>query len=97
MRVQRKTTARGYGNAHQQMRKRINAQVQRGLVCCTRCGRWIAPGTPWDLDHSDDRNGYRGASHATCNRSAGGRIGGRAKRKAALPPNPSPVWRADWY
>ncbi len=69
------TTARGYGWKHQQARKRWARLVELGDAFCSRCGRPIVPGMPWDLDHSDDRGEYRGASHRTCNRRAGGRNG----------------------
>jgi hypothetical protein len=48
---------------------------------CARCGVPIAPGQAWDLDHDDDRAGYRGPAHASCNRRAGGRLG--VARRAA--------------
>ena len=63
------TTSRGYGSAHQRLRRAWARQVQAGLVCWARCGLRIPPGTPWDLDHTDDRRGYLGPSHATCNRA----------------------------
>ena len=65
----RSTSARGYGAAHQQLRKRWQAQVATGLVACARCGVAIGPWEPWDLDHRDDRAGYVGASHVRCNRA----------------------------
>ena len=41
----------------------------------------MLPGQPLDLDHTDDRAGYLGMSHATCNRRAGGQAG-QARRRA---------------
>ena len=64
---------------HFRRRREWDAKVQRGEcycaapVCHNPGGRWIAPGTPWDLDHTADRTGYRGPSHARCNRSTTGR------------------------
>ncbi len=74
---QRSTAARGYGNEHQKMRKIVARQVERGEAMCARCGGWIAPGTPWHLDHDDlDRSHYIGPSHEVCNLRA-------ARRRAA--------------
>jgi hypothetical protein len=42
---------------------------------CHFCGRPMLPGQPLDLDHAPDGRGYRGVSHASCNRSDGGRKG----------------------
>lgn len=63
------TTARGYGSSHQRLRKLLlpNAHGQP----CTRCGKPLKPGQPLDLDHTDDRSGYRGLAHRSCNRRAG--------------------------
>jgi hypothetical protein len=63
------TTARQYGAGHQAFRARIARLVNRGTEVCARCGFLIVPGEAWDLDHSDDRRGYLGPSHARCNRS----------------------------
>jgi hypothetical protein len=41
------TTARGYGHAHQQERKRWSRLVDSGIAVCCRCGGLIPPGTPW--------------------------------------------------
>jgi hypothetical protein len=64
---------RGYGYHHQQVRKQWAKVVAAGDALCARCGRWIKPGTPWDLDHDDSdprRKKYLGPSHAKCNRGA---------------------------
>jgi hypothetical protein len=65
------TTARGYGAEHQRERDRWRVVVERGDAVCVRCSTWIVPGSSWDLDHTDERDGYLGAAHASCNRSAG--------------------------
>lgn len=63
------TTERGYGAAHQKERQRWARLVETGKANCTRCLNPIKPDQPWDLDHNDDRTGYLGAAHQTCNRS----------------------------
>lgn len=70
-----RTTRRGYGWAHQQLRARFAPQVAAGLVSCARCGKLILPWEPWDLGHSDvDRSVYTGpepeSARATSNRRA---------------------------
>ena len=50
-----------------------NNVMSTGQAFCARCGGWIQPGTAWDLDHTTDRTGYLGPSHAPCNRAAGAR------------------------
>ena len=67
-----KTTAqRGYGAAHDRLRKRWKPIVDRGEATCARCHQPIQPGTPWDLGHIDtDRTRYNGPEHRTCNRGA---------------------------
>ncbi|TBL44256.1 hypothetical protein EYA84_02100 [Verrucosispora sp. SN26_14.1] len=64
---------RGYGPEHEAERRRWQPDVEAGRVDChaTTCvmpSRRIQPGQDWDLDHTDDRRGYRGPSHAPCNR-----------------------------
>lgn len=82
-----KTAARGYDGAHQKKRDRWKDAIARGEVTCSRpeCGKLIFPGEPWDLDHTDDRTGYLGPSHRSCNRRAGA-IKGNQARGAVAPP-----------
>ncbi len=76
--MQPKTTSqRGYGSEHRAERERWRPLVKAGeaqcaAIACLKPNRHIAPGDAWDLDHNDDRTGYRGPAHAGCNRSAGG-------------------------
>jgi hypothetical protein len=71
----RTTTTRGYGAQHQQERAKWVAIVDAGDTKCARCHALIKADQAWDLDHNDDRTGYIGPSHVSCNRSAGGRNG----------------------
>ena len=69
----RSTAARGYGSAHQALRKRLAPLVASGQMRCAPCGGLILPGTPFDLGHADgDRTRYHGLEHAACNRRAAG-------------------------
>jgi hypothetical protein len=95
------TVARGYGAAHQALRKRVAADVEAGIAFCTapecvvRAGRWIPPGSPFDLGHLPDRSGYAGPQHPVCNRRDGGKRGNppgidpKTRRKS----RPVKVWR----
>jgi len=69
-----------YGGPHQAIRKALLPYAVGSA--CARCSRAILPGQQVDLDHNDDRVGYRGWSHPRCNRSAGGRLGNERKRPA---------------
>lgn len=62
---------RGYDKHHD----RARADMAKTVIGtpCARCGLMILPGQPWHADHTDDRTGYIGPSHAWCNESAGGR------------------------
>ena len=81
-----RTSTRGYGTAHQRARARWKKLVDAGGVECARCHKPIAPGSEWDLDHDDrDRSRYLGASHAACNRSAGGTKGRDETRAIYVP------------
>lgn len=61
------TRARGYGARHQQLRRSWARRVVAGGVDCARCGGPIVEGMEWHLDHTPDRTGYLGPSHADCN------------------------------
>ena len=65
---------------HFGLRARWRPIVNGGGATCCLCHEPIVPGTPWDLDHTPDRRGYRGVAHAHCNRSDGA-LRGNAKRK----------------
>lgn len=64
----RTTAERGYDHTHQQTRAALEPLVATGTVACCRCHQLILPGQPWDLDHNDTRDGYRGPAHRRCNR-----------------------------
>jgi hypothetical protein len=72
---------RGYGLEHQQERKRWASIVAAGQAVCTRCKQPIAPGANWHLDHTNDRLGYLGVAHASCNIRAANEL--RAARARA--------------
>lgn len=95
------TAARGYGTAHEKLRAQWKPLVDSGQAWCaeTVCiepgGRWIRPGTPWDLAHTSDRSGYKGPAHASCNRADGGRRSrsrGRLSRVPASLQPATPLW-----
>jgi hypothetical protein len=64
-----RTTLNGYGWKHQQARARVKRLVDAGRAYCARCGGYIVPGEPFDLDHTLDRTSYLGPSHRSCNRA----------------------------
>ena len=69
-----RTTARGYGTAHQKRRAQVARLVATGTARCARCGRPIVAWEPWDLGHDDDdRRRYAGPEHRACNRATAGR------------------------
>lgn len=70
--------ARGYTSQHDRLRERWRPKVEACTVHChaTVCiesARLILPGQSWDLGHTEDRTGWTGPEHASCNRSAGGK------------------------
>ena len=78
------TARRGYDWQHERARIRFKRLVDAGQAFCARCGAWIDPTTPWDLDHDDnDRRYYRGVSHRRCNRTASTTPQTRAAPEAA--------------
>ena len=84
--------ARDYGAAHQAVRERYKALVASGQATCARCGRPIAKGAAFDLDHSDDRTGYLGVSHPGCNRRHGARRGAAVTNGERASARTSRVW-----
>ena len=63
------TVAAGYGREHQAARVTALAAFAAGDPCA-RCGSPMNGEDDLDLDHTDDRTGYLGLSHASCNRRA---------------------------
>lgn len=69
---------RGYGPAHERLRKQWRPKVEAGLVNC-HADPCIAPilrilpGESWDLGHDRATGKHRGPEHERCNRSEGGR------------------------
>ena len=90
--MRERTTARGYGVAHQRLRKQWQQAIDQGGICCARCGLPIPPEQPhaWDLGHTDDRSGYTGPEHRSCNRSAG------ARKRNRLAGQRNAVRQRDW-
>lgn len=69
---------RGYGYQHRKLR----AVLVKDAIGkpCVRCGMPMLQGQPLDLDHTDDRSGYRGMAHMSCNRRAGAIKGNKMRR-----------------
>ena len=65
------STARGYGTQHRKLRAQL-APAAIGTTCHF-CGQPILTGQKVALDHTEDRTGYRGIVHLTCNAADGGR------------------------
>lgn len=62
---------RGYGAKHRRLseRERENAIGET----CHFCGEPMLEGQALALDHTEDRTGYRGVAHLSCNAADGGR------------------------
>ena len=59
---------------HKTLRRRLLADLaRRPGQPCARCGLPMYVTQLLDLDHTDDRAGYLGLSHRSCNRRAGQR------------------------
>ena len=87
------TTSRGYGTGHKAERKRWEPVLQSGRVACSRCGFPIFHDQAWHLDHRDDKLGWLGPSHASCNLKAAAKRGNqrmRAKKVLERAVDPSP-------
>lgn len=56
---------------HKQIRRAFTILIEQGGELCCLCSEAIQPDDKWDLDHTADREGYRGAAHASCNRREG--------------------------
>lgn len=89
-RVRGTTTQRGYGRAHQDARKAALRDLADGTLC-GRCGQPMYRGQRLDLDHTEDRTGYRGLAHRGCNRRAGQ---AKATRQRAAQPKRQPAPRS---
>lgn len=64
-------TAPPYRGSHQAIRRALLPSAYGQP--CHFCGRPMLPGQALDLDHRPGGAGYRGMTHATCNRADGGR------------------------
>ena len=70
-RPRKSTNDRDYGARHKAVRAEYARAMEGGFVfLCPRCDLAVDPQLPWDLDHTDDRTGYLGPAHRTCNRRA---------------------------
>jgi len=78
-------------DAHVARRRQLESLVATGQVACCRCSQLIEAGQPWHLDHRDDRSGYLGPSHATCNlRAAAEKTNGKRKDQPL-------IWSRVWF
>jgi hypothetical protein len=89
-----------YGAAHDKLRARVALAVKRGGVHCARCRLPIHPTEPWDLDHIEGTvNGYRGASHARCNRATSTHRAQRGQHPSLTAPSliERGAWSRHWF
>jgi hypothetical protein len=86
------TTARGYGYDHQRLRAALLPYAYGTL--CPKCGLTMRPGERLDLGHNDDRTGYTGMEHASCNRRDGANKTNAQRRGETNtePPHTSRSW-----
>jgi hypothetical protein len=83
------TVARGYGEPHRRLRAKWQTVLDLGeLVPCANpsCQQPGVPVDPawWDLGHTDDRTGYRGPEHRSCNRREGQRKAARGAQPVVI-------------
>ena len=60
------TTRRGYGSAHQRLRRQLLDAFEPGQPCA-RCGKPITSKDDAQLGHLKGKRGYRGLEHVLCN------------------------------
>jgi hypothetical protein len=83
------TAARGYGYEHRRIRRALLASLVPGTPC-PHCHEPMHPSMALDLDHTEDRSGYRGLAHRSCNRRAG------AHKRNAMRRQAEPVTSREW-
>jgi len=77
-----KSTSRGYGVEHQRLRAELLPYAY-DTPCCL-CGDLMLVGQQLHLDHTEDRNDYRGFAHAECNVVEGAYRGAARLREKRL-------------
>ena len=93
------------GGRASKARAQLQITIDQGSAICSKCGRAVAPGQLWDVDHRVNRDQAPGltyeptnwaVAHRSCNRSAGAKYGNRKRgfvpRPIELPPPPSRPW-----
>jgi hypothetical protein len=73
----------------------VKRLVDAGQAFCARCGGYIAPGEPFDLDHTLDRTSYLGPSHRSCNRAEPNKR--RRAKVATTELRPRLRWSRVWF
>ena len=86
--------AKRYGYDYQVTRAQWKTKVDAGTEHCRRCGKWIRPGTPWDLGHDDLSGEVRGPEHRACNRATATH---KAKRRQRWEPSRVGGTLPDWW
>jgi len=91
-----RTTARGYGAEHQKARAAALAALLEGVDRCPFCQQAMFRRQALDYDHvlpisQGGKDGPRRLSHASCNRSAGGKLR-HGKGAASRPSHFSASW-----
>lgn len=89
-----------YGTPHRKARAAA-LTVTTSSTPCARCGRPLGPEHAldkrgrkiglWHYDH-DERGGYLGFSHRTCNQNAGARKGRAMRDRITTRPFTRPTW-----